>query len=454
MALERLCADFPEDVPTQYYLRQGFVHPAIPTQRVSSDLNPAQALLERFKPDIAAKEVVDEQTIALVEKRDPHTMTEAMLAVFGHDRPVITFADASPKARSVLLRWIHSFVEYATEPATIAEHDLDGGFLRIGTNIDHKTGDRGGLQGVRTLHPHCLCFSKTPTAPEVRKLDFSKPDHETLSVVDPLATLGPQIIADYYKAGALPKSIYNAFYAVSADNTDVMPFAFNLRLKDSWDSLLDPRTGDGLADLDFGLQRIYNDVRMAITGTDSKELSQPWQRPPILDFDQAKRNIDALPHLSSESREGLYRLAASLRTIPQPVMDRLRKARTAGAVTSAEKILAFAGLAYGMTFYSPGTIEAMRSDSNWKKPAYLAVQPALIRSSGVAGFNSDDKRELFKVVRSKARQLGPDNIATMRRFHRGYVQSLGSRALNGRATWQEQIPGASTADTSFLGHIV
>jgi hypothetical protein len=70
----------------------------------------------------------------------------------------------------------------------------------------------------------------------------------------------------------------------------------------------------------------------------------------------------------------------------------------------AEKILSLGGLAYGMTFYSPGTIKTMRYKDKWQEPAYLSIQPALRKATGAAGFNVDAKGRHFEVERGSEAQ--------------------------------------------------
>lgn len=402
------------------YVRSGFVSnrpPILPT----SDLEKMD-LLTRFKPDIIGQVATASETIAVVDKSDPHTITDSMISVFGHHGPVVTFADASSEGRQTVLEWLHGFVRYSTDKTVSRQFNLSDSFLRIAVNIDHGTSDRGAIQGLRTLHPHCLCFPNRQQAP-VSQLAPQEKLTPTLLTADPLATVGPRILADHFKAGSFSKDVYEHFEQLASTHEHAMPHAFTLRLKDSWDTLLAPGLGDALRDLDLTMANIYRSIRRAVTGETSKP--EPWQRPELLDSSTVQHNIDELPLLSEVSRQGLKRVVASLRSVPAPVMARLKESRKAGGISLAEKVLAFADLAYGMNFYAPGTINDMAN--YWRKgyPAYLAIQPLLRRPSGMAGLNFDPEGNLFQVQRGpNAQQLTPELEAKRYAFHKGFVEFL------------------------------
>jgi hypothetical protein len=429
MSLKQVYSEIAAESPgVDFYVRAGYVTPDRKSVDTSQALDPASALQERLAPDILGQESIDGQTLIIVDKSNPHSLTDVMISVFGSDKPVISFADASNETRQKVLEWMLGFATYVTTDEVNSSFDLTDGFMRIGINIDHETQDRGGLQGMRTLHPHCLCFSKLGETSPVHTLDLNARD-DLLSIVDPLAHVGPRIIRDHFQAGSFPDSIYETFEVNDeGDEEKVMPFAFNMRLKDSWGTLLQPIMGQAFADLDTTMQRIYLDIRTAVTGTDPGHKLETWQRYSVLDPDSAARNIDALPHLSNESRDSLKLMASSLRTISPEVMNRLRVARAAGKVSFAEKILAYAGLAYGLTLYSPGTIGEMRDKDGWRGNAYVAVQPFLRRPPGVAGLNFDSEGHLFKIERHRgAKPMSLGEEVLRQTFQKGFVESLGLR---------------------------
>lgn len=85
----------------EIYDRPGLLS-ARPTP-LPSDPLVQMSLKERFAPDIVGHQVIGPETIAVVDKSDPHTLIDAMISVFGDERPVISFADATEKTRQTVL---------------------------------------------------------------------------------------------------------------------------------------------------------------------------------------------------------------------------------------------------------------------------------------------------------------------------------------------------------------
>jgi|GEM_PF-1819181 len=416
--------------PDAYHIRYGYSSPD--SQPMLPEAFSGNSLLDerkRFAPDMVAHTEVDNNLIAVVDKNNPHTLTDAMISVFGGDRPIISFGDASDETRRTVLSWMHGFARYVVQPGTQQTFNLTDSFMRIAVNIDHQTRDRGGIQGVRALHPHCLCFPEIEEYPALVPIDPEKDAKNKHALnIDPAAKAGEMIIKDYFDAGQFSSDVYEIFESPSRDeDIDIMPLAFTLRFKESWDGLISPSASSAMGGLDKMMGIIYGKMRQAVTGLPLEATLGPWQRPRLLSRTAILQNIDALPILSEATKAELAQVCAQLRNVPERVIMRLQKSREAGGISLAEKILSLAGVAYCMNFYSPGKIKDMSAPSGeWQRPAYLSIQPAVRRATGVAGFNIDSRGRLFKVEREQnSKPMDCHQLTIRKDFQQQFARFLG-----------------------------
>lgn len=416
MAFEGVYREIAEVAPTEYYVRPGGATSYHTKAEWHAHEDPLIAQRLRFEQDTVGWSDTTDARLAVIDKANPHTVTETMIAVFGLKNNFLTFSDASHDVGREILRWIHGYIGYAVDPSTTDHFGTDDHFLRVGINIDHETEDRGSLQGVRLLHPHCISFPSIPKSAQVtRRLDLTAPNSELVSVIDPLAKIGPQVLDEHFRAGSFPDEVYETFSQPDNDEQGLFPLAFSLRMRDSWDTLLADSAATAMAGIDATMSRIYKGIRRAVAETENRDL-QPWQRHTLHPRSALEDNINNLPVLSDTSKQGLITLATSLKDIDTKILEHLRLSRKAGAVTMAERILTYMGLTYGLTFYSPGVVADMQAESPEEVPAYLAIQPFLMRASGVAGVSVDSDGMLFKVDRhTGVTQFDDDHTAPRQR---------------------------------------
>ena len=425
MSLEALYRDIAVIAPQEYYVRPGHTTAYHTPANRHAHEDPLMAQILRFEQDSIAWVDTPEARLAIVDKASPHVVTEAMIAVFGLKNNVLSFSDATHNVGRQILKWMHGYVQFATGVTTTEQFGTHESFIRIGINIDHETSDRGSLQGVRLLHPHCITF---PTIPEGERammpLDFSRPNGEIASIIDPLAKLGPAILQEHFKAGVFSDSVYAHFSEAAPDEPGMMPLAFNLRMKHSWDTLLSDTATIALADLDATMNNVYKRIRSAVVNEDTLPID-PWQRYTLRPPETREQNIATLPVLSEKTKSDLMALVSILRNVDPRKMTLLKNARAAGAVSIAERFLSYRGLAYSLCLYSPGTVTDIQLQSN-TMPAYIAVQPFLRRSSGTAGVNVDAEGCLFKVDRQAAvKILTPGEEQKRRMYHAAFAQHIG-----------------------------
>lgn len=416
MAFGTVYKEIAQYVPDLVLIREGR-KPDLTRIPVVHSQDPLEEIRLRYSPDTIGQYTTDEQTISIVDKIAPHSITDFMLMVTAKDKEVVTFKDCTPASLRELFCLLYGFAKFATESETINSFGLKGGFFRIGINIDKGTQDRGGIQGERFLHPHCICFEDANGSLNSKPLNLY--DHKSdvvFNSVDPLTLSGPQIMRDLiFTSGS-------RFYAGKIkDVFDVMPFDINptqykkfplaiyLRLKNSWESLKDPAMYVALQELEDKMEAVYSLIKSAFTGLNDPYHNIPWERPTLLDKKEIAQNINELEGLSCESKHGLELLSNELRSISPKVMQRLKRMRENWNISSAEQLLTLAGLAYTAVFFSPGKIDQIRDcEGKWQKEAYLAIQPILRRPSGSGGLNFDQDGNIFKIERGNHSPLLSD----------------------------------------------
>lgn len=413
MSFEAVYQDMADVAPQEYYLRAGNTTTYHTSPQYNLDPDPLIAQIRRFEPDTVGSLDTPEARIAVIDKASPHVVTEAMIGVFGLKDQLLSFSQASHKVGRQTLRLLYDYVVFAADKEISDVFDTTDNFIRIGINIDHETADRGSIQGVRLLHPHCMTVPSVPESErKVRPLDFFKPNRELMNLIDPLAVLGPQILQEHFRARTFSDIVY-AHFTEADESKGAMPLAFNLQLRRGWETLLLPSTTEAMADIDSAMSEIHTGVRDAIVQASGIQIA-PWQRYPLRSQHEMEQRISDLPVLSDDAKSRLLLLANALRDVDDSSMETLKNSRQAGRVSRAEQVLAYPGLAYGICMYSPGVIADLQAESIQNTPAYLAIQPFLKRASGIAGVNFDPDGTLFMIDRQSGIKV-LDSTETVKR---------------------------------------
>lgn len=425
MSLEAVYHDIREVAPQEYYVRPGHVTSYHTPHSRNLHPDPLVAQRLRFAPDAVDWAETSDAHLAVIDKASPHVITEAMIAVFGLRNNMLSFTDLSAETGRRVLEWMHSYVSYASDPEVTKTTGTTHSFVRIGINVDHETSDRGSVQGVRFLHPHCMTLPYLPKhQARSRPIDFSRPNTELASLIDPLAKIGPLVLRDHFRAGSFSKEVYETFVEPDKDEAGLMPLSFNLRFRNAWDGLLDDATIQAMANIEQVMQIIHARIRRSFTLWDGTK-TVAWQRHQLRDPAQTHEYLESLPAISYEAKFSLWLLASGLKNIDSETMQELAASRQAGAVSRAEHILTYPGLAYGLNFYSPGTVTDIQAQSMSRIPTYMSIQPLLRRASGVAGVNIDAQGKLFKVDRhNTVIRLDEQQEDLRRAYHQGYATRL------------------------------
>jgi hypothetical protein len=399
----------------------------------SNTKNPVERQWIRYAPNNLYSATLGDQMVAVHKKMSPHSVTDLMLMVYGRDELVPTFGATNPSASSTLLNWMQAFAGYTSDPEIVSQNGLNGGFFRMPINVDPFTqDDKLGMQNGPMLHPHCISFPKQESPNETYILDYTNSDDNLFEAVDPIALVGPHLIEDlvftdespFYSTKATQVFEFVPFDP-AASQPGFMPFAYHLRLKNSWESLKDPQMGAALADLEHSLFGAYAYVRDAFTDEGSNYSTAPWSRPPLLQKQKILDTINDSPYFSPESKSGLEKLAVDMRDISPRAMERMKQLRASGEVTATEHALLYPGPAYTWTFYSPGVLNDS-DNSALTRRAYLAIQPYIRRTVGAGGISFDVNGDLFRVKKesSDTPLLTESERRIREQFQKGFVERI------------------------------
>lgn len=391
-----------------------------------------EQLAAKFKGRTLAEIPVDNDTLLLVDKIAPHSVTDLML-VAATQTPQSTFADISEGMATKALQTIRAFVLYATSEETRKQFHMDKHFLRVVLNTDADTQDRYSLQSEKQFHPQLICYP--PLEDElirVHELDFSRPDALLAESQDPLAILSGHLLDDLVFSDDAPfgHPLYNELFEVVPFHPDSLlkkslPLAYVLKLRNSWEALQDPRMGVAMKQLHNSLSQSYRLVRQWFTG-EGEIHPIPWQRPFLLPKAEIASRIEHdQAMLSEDSIHGLTLLSQTLQNVSPKAMKYFLRNNQHLKVGLAEQTITLANTAYSLTWFSPGNLKDSRSDTGWAD-TYMAIQPMFMRPIGAGGAGYDPDGRMFRVTRlgNTAIPLHQTEIETRKAFQGGFINHL------------------------------
>jgi len=387
----------------------------------SVDSQTAEGFRREFGPQIISEWIGNEpgEALAIVNKTVPHQLFDSMV-ISSSDRAVKTsIACLTHGERLEMLRMIHGFVQYISEPRVIKGHNLDRAAFLASANFNPDNKDREGLQPIPRIHFHLnpMPWDQIKGLPS-RAVPLSDIKSVGLRRVlfDPISAVAVNVLNDVL--GDLDGDLiripgWTPEQVISLGR----PIGFHARLSRGWDTLLEPGFGDLLVEIHRRLDRTYRRLREAFLGTGDDFLV--WARHRLYPPSVIKQRIRAMSGLSDRVRRDLCILAHVLRDIPSSVMTGLRM------VPSRQLIMAIEGLAYAVSLYCDEFNDCSRPISG-SGNVYLVYQVKLfspVGGAGVVGLNG------VHAVRLR-RGCGPVSFTErdMRRrlaFQKGFAQYLG-----------------------------
>jgi len=267
------------------------------------------------------------EQVALIDKASPHALFDLMvtdLSAASRDKPSGPTPDgvSAPTGR-LIWQTAANFHRFVNDADVQHRFGLAGGAMNLALNCDPFTRDRESVQALKQFHIH-LIYWRSSELSQLQRSDVLGDEtdpYRSRQCLDPLSFIWPRLLQD-----CLPESDLAALGArlLEPDSGAVCagrrPLGALLQLAD-WDQLRAPAFERLVRSAHIRIDRFSRDLLRCLTGTEHPPAE--WQRHRLLPLEAIAGNL-AASALSAENQAVMLKLAAALRDIPQPVLERLR----------------------------------------------------------------------------------------------------------------------------------
>ncbi|MFE5709677.1 hypothetical protein ACFQ7J_02450 [Streptomyces sp. NPDC056501] len=351
------------------------VNPALPAPRLPEppqELTNPGGYREHYGPFILRELPVagHVERLAAIDKAFPHSLYDLMLLV-ARDDILRTHVGNTPDAvLAALLHAAYAFIEFTEGPTAVSRFGLADARLGIGWNSDPTIDRDNGQWRDKRLHLHLNCWPATVCA-GARPVPLAAISDVTTrrSLIDPIAHLAHQVMADALRDAPLPPGCHILEPDLSRDAVLGLPVGLKLRLPGST-FLTTVGCRVLLRALHATAETAHRAVLTAFTG--HTDAPTPWQRPALLPPDTVRDNLTALPWLSPTTAADLLRLRAVIKDVTPAQLRLLAERRW-----TANRCLTLGALSYNTAFFTPRPA-GTSSEGAW----YLVMQFKLVSYIG------------------------------------------------------------------------
>ncbi|MFD3760454.1 hypothetical protein [Streptomyces sp. NPDC058622] len=355
------------------------VNPGLPAPRLPAppeELPNLSGYREHYAPFILRELPVPghAERLAAIDKAFPHSLYDLMLLVARDDVLRTHVGNTPDQVLAALLHAARSFTEFTKSPAA-RRFGLAGFRLGIGWNCDPTVDRDNGQYWDKRLHLHLNCWPGA-VCTSSRPVPLASITDVTVrrSLVDPIAHLAHQVMADALRTAPLPASCHMLEPDLARDAALGLPVGLKFRLPGvPFLTTADCRVL--LRALHATAETTHRAVLTAFTG--HADAPAPWQRPALLPPDTVRSNLTALPWLSHPAAADLLRLRAVLKDVT-PAQLRLLASRP----WIANRCLTLGGLSYNTSFFTPRPVSTGGEDDwylvmQFKLVSYIGSSPAV-----------------------------------------------------------------------------